>query len=567
MDGGKRGNLIAEDAYQEGENLICRGGNLTTRPKWRKKLIAHLNDLYYDEDGNYSEDITGLGTYATFTTGLFQGAHYYDPPNDESSFIAMVAGRMFKVVPRRTTVQVTEIKLARQNRANIPLAYQVQADRFLLTQDGESKCIIYDGVTARRAAKDEIPVGTIMTYGMGRIVLIMPNKKDILFGDLYGSHAGLPPGDAVLKFTETTFLSEGGAASLPFTMGHIKAAWFYPQQDTSTGQGELIVAGEKGMASFFLSLAREQWKTSAFQRMALLDIGARGHRAFTPFNGDVWFRSGDGWRAYRQARAEAKGWFQLPLSTEVGKFVNSETQSLLEYGSSIRFNNRLITTATPIPNQGRPYHNGLLSLDFDVLSSFGQAKMPSWDGHWSGLKVLQLVEGIFEGQHRAFAFAIDADGLNALYELTQDEVEDSDGPVTSWVVPRTFNFNAPFNETKSIDQDLWIEGVKRNTSVFVYLKPDRFPKWLPWNSATNIQDIEPITGADDIAGIPITLDGFKPRMGIGTPLVEADTLSTNRDLKRFFEADVKVQWTGHMEIKQLRLHDKTLVEKGTSNNK
>lgn len=570
MDSGKRGNLILEDAYQDGENVVCRGGNIGTRPRFVKRPVTYLNTLAYGAVGTpiiaSSLPAVGHRTFEVFAQGLFQGACYYDPLNDVSSFIVMVGGRMFQVVPRRTSMQVTEVALDKQNRADIPMVFQVQADRFLLTQDGESSCLIYDGVNARRAGKNEIPVGTIMSYGMGRVVLVGTNRRDILFGDLYGSHPG-NPGDSVLQFTETTYLAEGGAASIPFTMGHIKAAFFYPQQDTSMGQGELIVAAENGMASFFLSQPREQWKNSAFQRMALLDIGGRGHRAFTPFNGDVWFRAGDGWRAYRQARAEAKGWFQLPLSVEVGNYVNAETQSLLEFGSSIRFNNRLIVTANPVPNQGKPYHSGLLSLDFDVLSSFGQARKPSWDGHWSGLKVLQLVEGIFDGEHRAFAIALDSDGLNAFYELSESEMdtEDSDGPVTSWVVPRRFSFDAPFNETKVQDMDVWIEGVKSATYPEVYFKPDGYPRWLPWNQSVGINALLPIDGVGEICDIPTRGEGFSPRLGIGTPLVDADELSTKRDLKRAYEVDMKIKWLGNMQIKQLRFHDRSQVERVTAN--
>lgn len=563
MDGGRRGNLINLDQYQEGENVVCRGGNIRTRPVWRKRLLTFTNNIRYDDNGDLSTT-SGMGSLEAFTTGLFQGALYYDPPNDTASKVAMIGGRMFKVVHHGNSCDVTELALDKQNRANIPMAFLAQADRFMLVQDGESSCIIYDGVTARRAGKDEIPVGTIMTYGMGRVVLIGNNRKDILFGDLYGSHQG-EPGDSVLKFTETTFLSEGGAASIPFAMGHIRGAIFYPQQDTTMGQGELLIFAEKGMASFFLSLPREQWKQSTFQRQGLLEIGGESHRAFTAVNNDVWFRSRDGWRAYRQARAEAKGWFQLPLSTEVGKFVDVETESFLQYASSIRFNNRLIVTTSPIPNQGRPYHNGLLSLDFNVLASFGNAKMPSWDGHWSGIKVTQLIEGNFNGVHRAFAFGLE-NNQNVVYELSEDEVEDSSGAVTSWVIPRTLNFQAPFNETKSCDLDLWIEGVKRaGTSPTIYFKPDRYPKWLEWNSSTHITDVDPIQNVDTLAGIPLTAPGFKPRLGIGTPLVGADTLSTQRDLKRFYEIDLKIQWTGNMELKQLRVHDRSQTEKATSN--
>lgn len=572
QDYGRNGRLIAANQYVQGENAVCRGGNITTRPAIREMKVNVRTDLYYDANGDSTTD-TSLqnGSALTWLNGLFQGALYYDPTLGEDCFVVSVSGRLFQIIPRRTTADLVEIPLDRQNRGSIPIVYMVQADRFLVLQDGEGKPVIYDGVTARRSGKDEVPVGTIMTYGMGRLVVVGNNMKDIEFGDLFGSHEG-DPSLSVLKFTETNFLTEGGTASIPFSMGHIEAMGFYPQQDTSMGQGELLVFAEKGMASFFLSLPRDQWKTSAFQRMGLLEIGARGHRSFTPVNGDIWFRSGDGWRAYRQARAEAKGWFQLPHSTEVGNYVDVETESLLTYGSSIRFNNRLIATVTPYPNQGKPYHKGMVSLDFDVLSSFGQATRPSWDGHWNGVKITQLVEGNFNGQHRAFAFGINENGENALYEFREDEHADAnyltshpvEKPITSSVVPRTFNFQAPFNENGLYDADIWFEDVDEDTTLTAYYKPDQYPNWIPWRPSTPVNALQPINNTVTLAGVPTVASGFYPRKALGKPETFIDEFSTNREAKRSYELQTKLEWTGFAAISRFRVHDKTKVEQATA---
>src|SRR4029077_10826085 len=133
---------------------------------------------------------------------------------------------------------------------------------------------------------------------MGRIVVIRNN--DIFFGDLFGSHAGSDPADSIIQFTETTFLTEGFPASIPFTLGQITGAAFFPQLDTSTGLGQLMVFTNHGGCSFFLSLPREQWKTSAFQIVALQNTGVRGWRSITPVNEDLFFRSDDGIRSFRQ---------------------------------------------------------------------------------------------------------------------------------------------------------------------------------------------------------------------------------------------------------------------------
>lgn len=562
QDFGRNPILLDPDQCQNIENAVCRGGKLTTRPAFRKLTLNFTNNIEYDETGNHG-GANPVGTQDAFENGLFQCACFYDPSLETDMFVVSIVGRLFTIVPHGTTADVTELYLDQQNRSNIPMAYMVQADRFHVTQDGENAPIIFDGVVARRAGPNEIFTGTIMTYGLGRIVLIGKNFRDIYFGDLYGSHDG-EPGASVLQFTETTFLSEGGAASLPFTMGHAVGAIFFPEQDTTMGQGQLLIFAEKGMASVFLDLPREQWKTSKFQAMALIDIGGTGNRTLTPVNSDIWFRSTDGWRTYRQARAEAKGWFQLPLSTEVSNYVDVETPNMLNLASSIHFNNRLITTCTPIPNQGKPYHNGFLSLDFDVLSSFGQAAhKPSWDGHWSGLKTTQLVEGMFAGKHRAFAFGLDSDGFNAFYEINEDETKDSSGPITSSVVPRSFTFNEYFNEGKLNGGDVWFNSVRDNTTVEAWFKPDDYPEWLPWmtNSHYPIPQLTPIGIAGQISGgMPTLRDGFSPRRSLGKPDVQTDP-TTKRDLKLGYEFHTKIQWTGNASINRFRVASDKIVEK------
>ncbi len=562
QDDGRDGILLDEDQCQAIENAVCRGGNCATRPSLRNVTLNFTNNITYDDSGGHGGN-NPVGSQDAFTNGLFQSAIYYEPSLLSDMIVVMIGGRIFTIIPNDIDADVTELYLDKQNRGNIPIGYMVQADRFLIIQDGESAPIIFDGITARRAGMDEIFTGTIMTYGLGRIVLIGKNKRDIYFGDLYGSHEG-EPGASVLKFTETTFLSEGGAASVPFNLGHIVGAIFLPVQDTTMGQGQLLVFAEKGMASFFLDLPRDQWKTSKFQAIALIDIGATGHRTLVPVNSDIWFRATDGWRTYRQARSEAKGWFQLVLSNEVHSYVDVETQNLLYLSSAIHFQNRMITTCTPIPNQGRPYHNGFLSIDFNVLSSFSEEiHKPSWDGHWSGIKATRMVEGIFQGNRRAFVLGMDDNDNNILYEIRDDFTEDSSGPIVASVVPNSFDFKEYFNEGKLLDGDIWWEQVKDHTTIEVFFKPDRYPEYLPWRTADHypLDPLDPIGVAGRISGgSPSLRKGFKPRRSLGKPNVPTDP-TTKRDLRRGYNFDVKVEWTGNAQINRIRVHNDRETEK------
>src|SRR4030095_15159026 len=72
------------------------------------------------------------------------------------------------------TINSTDRNAPYRNHSHMPIAYMVQADKYLIAQDGISKAIIYDGKKARRANLEgdsdstEIPTGTMMAYGMGR---------------------------------------------------------------------------------------------------------------------------------------------------------------------------------------------------------------------------------------------------------------------------------------------------------------------------------------------------------------------------------------------------------------
>ena len=330
----------------------------------------------------------------------------------------------------------------------------------------------------------------------------MTRGRDVYFGDLFGSHAG-DPSDSVLKFTETNFLSEGFPAEIPYTQGEITAVSFFPAQDTATGQGELVIFTDRGAVSFDLHLPRDQWKTSTFQQISLLNSSARGHRAVVMVNSDLWIRSDAGWRAYRQARSQATGWYQLPQSTEVTPWIKADTPALLQFGSAIHFDNRLLVTSNPVPNSGRLYHNGLLVAGFlSVLSSFGQASRPAWDGHWGKLRILQLVSGTFKGQERAFAFGLDDDEQTQLFEISTQDSQDFDGPITSEIEFRSHNFNSPFNEKQLYGADIWVDKVSQPVTMDLTFRADSGNDYLPWKTFKQIRPAGGFCGEVNLRGLP-----------------------------------------------------------------
>lgn len=504
VDAGRKALILDPNQCVSAENSTFRGGDFGSRPGFRKLTQSFtnpdncVNNIFTDPqflEGEYMgpEGHDREKAIDVYNQGIMQSAIGYSPHGRQDAIMTMVGGRLFKVIPGFDTAVVTEITPITdenggeiftaigprpfanlRNRSDSPIAYMVQSDKWLVVQDGHSRAIIYDGVVARRSNtnttsdKTEIPTGTILATGMGRIVTIV-NGRDVAFGDLAGSHVGPDPADSLILFTERNFLTEGFDASIPFQQGVATGMAFFPQLDTSTGNGQLFVFSERGASSFFLSLPRELWKTSQFQIFSLLTTGLRGHRSISIANEDLWFRSDDGVRTYRQARSEQSGWAHIPLSSNVKQFIKSDTSSLLKYASSIYFDNRVIMTCSPMWNQGRPTHAGMVVVDFDIISSFGSKKGPAWDGHWAfpqGITVTQVFTGLFGGVTRAFAFGIDPDGNNQLYEISLDDKHDFDGQLIEWdMVSRGFDFtklaqqSSPFSENELYDGDIWVKDV------------------------------------------------------------------------------------------------------------
>lgn len=586
VDCGRNPNLIDETQCARADNIVFRGGVPTTRPAFSECSINFSNEgVHYDSRG-FFVGASGPEGLVDFYQGSFQGAVYYSPGGGKPECImAMIAGRLFKMTPQLgikfgaiTNLDVQEIALDKRNwqggfviggGAPAPPVYMVQADRFCVIQDGRSKPIIYDGVTARRAADDEVPVGTIMAYGMGRLIVVVNHFREIAFSDLYGSNADAnDPGAAVLKFTETTFLSEGGTASISFSLGKISGLHFLPQQDSSVGDGELLAFSEGGITSFQLAIPRDQWKQSAFQRVLLYNTGARGWRSIVSVVEDVWFRSDDGWRSYRQARAEAGSWSHLPISTNVRLWTENDTTEWLDYGSAINFDNRLICTCTPQPNGWRVFHNGLLALDFDVLSTFGQATKPAWDGHWTQVRTQQLIEGSFQGIHRAYSLGLSLtnDPLSGapyfvVVEITKDGIRDGvDTPIPWELVTKSFDFQSPYNEKELFGADLWIDDVQDPITISMEYRPDQHPIWTAWQE---LPEIDAVGTAQAITpgGVPTLLHNFFPRRTIIKPENDVDNEEfTGRSMRRGFEFQARIRGSGHCTLRKLRMHAKPQVE-------
>lgn len=566
VDGGRPPDLIEKNQCFEADNAIFRGGYPTQRmPLLDVGLTFDNPDTAYSFTGQFIGGPVPNNSVFNFHNANFQGADYFGVDEGREFIIVMIGGRLYQITPSTVqTAHVREIQLAWRNNALIPQTYMVQAGIYFVIQDGQGAPIIFDGVSARRAVPpDEIFTGLFMACGQGRIVLVGVDGL-VYFGDI---RDGMGGGDGdMLKFTETKFLNEGFPSFIPPECGKPTAIAFLPQQDAATGMGDCIIFGSRGAEGFTLSIARDQWKNSQFQRPVLRGIGCVGPWAVAQSNNDLLIRAFDGYRTYRQARAEAYKLSQIPLSTNVRKFISADTRGLLRYASVIEFDNRVLGTCTPVPNAGKFYHNGIVSMDFDVLSTFGGASQPAWDGHWGnwdnnplvGIRVQKLVEGMFAGEQRTFAFVLKEDGTNSFVELMRKPVgHDSGGPIRMRLLSRALDFEQATNEKSLHGGDYWIDQVTESTTVTTSYSPDQSPKLnafgLPFTLAPLVDTI-----AD---GSTIEEEGFSPRNSISKPDNSADTQATQRINRRFYDCSINIDIVGRARLRKFRAQALALVER------
>lgn len=315
----------------------------------------------------------------------------------------------------------------------------------------------------------------------------------------------------LLSFTENTFLNEGGSFSPTGKIGRVTGMVFLPVQDTTTGQGDLIAFCERGAATFQVSAPRDQWKnTQGFQRVLYDNIGSTSD-SIIPINGDLFFRSreGNGIRTYRNARAEADGYGQTPISAELDPLLRQDTQWMLDRVSLVNFDNRLLMTclpkqyprratneaqaeefaAEPIPT----LYDGIAVLDFNSVSVGRGKKAAVFDGVWTGLRIHKLVQGTFDNDPRCFALCLHEDSTgrrNEIWEITKNDEYDTptEGPrlVNAAIVSRAYDFKDSMSLKKLLRCDLWFDdiggGPENSFICSLAYRPDDYPNFTTWQS-------------------------------------------------------------------------------------
>jgi hypothetical protein len=495
---------------------------------------------------------------ATLPKGIVQGAGYF---SSAEAFVVSIWGQLWRILPVGNNVVVDQIPLATRNSAIQRQVWMCETAGSFLVQDGVSAGIIYDGAHARRSDifNGELPVGTAMAYGNGRLALVVQDKN-VKAGDIT---TGVFQSE--LQFTETTYLSGGGAFYFP---RGVKGLAFLPVNNTDTGFGSLMVFGSRFVNSLQLNITqREQWdQIPGFQQVILPSVGAACQNAIVSINQDLYWRDGRGniW-SLRSSQWDALSPGNAPVSFEVSHIVSHEVENLLQYSSGIFFDNRLLFLASPVYNLfGAASFKKIISLDAIALATMRGKEPPAYDGEATGLNFVSIFSGEIDTIDRAYCISTDSDGENRLWELVPKSTCDkslisngstvvsTNSPITSYLESRRFDFGQPGMKKQIKRLDIWPITIEGSVTITAYWRADNRQQWNYWDSVTVDAEMNNANGQWN------TLSSQeRGRIKSFTAPEGVDVIDQQR-LDVGYGFQVRLVWTGSACIDRMQLYAKPL---------
>lgn len=600
VDSGRAPNLLERNQFAFGVNVTVREGFPETRPPFVTPKLSFANTEYQD-------------WWADHET---QGAEYFAPTEGDPMIVASIGGRLFAIdvldrfkvrditpsLETRTTgafisppisasvtvtvqdsgkvkvgmtVRIGDGEYAVTNNAaniltltnvtatagqpigigtpviypdanpeNLPTAWMEQAEQWLIVQDGKSAAIRYNGTEVRRSGPaGEVPTGTAMVYNeeIGRLCVALPTNE-IAIGDITDP----------IKFTETTYLNEGGKFRIPRRHGFITGACMLANQDRSNGQGAMLFFTEGTITGFALPPNREQWKNLQYPVQITMPIkGTTSHHSLVNVNGDVFYRGEDGFRSFALTRQDFNQWGNTPLSRELGRVLDFDDRKLLRFAASCLFDNRLLFTAAPRKGRYGAYHEMLCVLDFEGVSRIKRLP-PRWDGVWTGIQAQHFVTGNFGGEERCFIFGRNPEtgGVQLWELLKRGDFDGDEGRIQCTIESRALDFGTPFQMTKLDGFEMWVDKVVGTVDFDLKHKADLGPCWADWGTKTICQKHKDCSDTGDgCRTVHSYRPGHRSRLGFGQPPDENENTVDNRPMRFGYQHELRLQWLGRARVK------------------
>jgi len=177
---------------------------------------------------------------------------------------------------------------------------------------------------------------------------------------------------------------------------------------------------------------------------------------------------------------------QIPISNNINRVLDFNNRALLHFTSSVYHDTRFLQTVLPYVTPVGVAFKGIVSLDFNPLSSLQETLPPIWDSVWEGLSFLQLFQANIAGRDRAFSAVVGATGTIDLWEFSVTEKFNSNSAGlarTEWSFEMASFAWGDAHKLKELETlRLWLDRVVGTVEIKVEFRPDQTGCWLPWRN-------------------------------------------------------------------------------------
>lgn len=429
-------------------------------------------------------------------------------------------------------------------------------------------------ITVGRLEAPEVPAGTVMAFGHGRLFVVR-NDRYIVAGDILFSWEP----NSVLKFTEVQLISGGGALAVPASMGEIKSMSFMQNAMTGSGIGSLMVFCENGISSFSVQTPRSQWQDTDISTVLFTGVGAVGQNAVMSINNDIMFLSLDGLRSLRHTTSTVAGsgiiFENRPLSDKIKQVWLESAQWAWEYSSMCRDGKNVLFLAKAcsgikletvprkinIEDVAEP-REPIEEIRFKAIVSLtpvaasGLETAVVYNGIWTGYEFLQIVSGNLQGNQQPLVFARDPDGAMQLLSLSNIHGQDEDTLTECRAYTGAYDFLADIDQSSSTSLgkvmlaksilkrfeylDIWVSGIYGEATMTLYARPVGYPAWVECGSFTVEAITSPVTRVN-------AWPQYRRKQRITAPRLQCDPV-TGWDLLTASEFEFCLEWTGGLQI-------------------
>ena len=460
-------SLIKKTEIARGVNIDLRSG----RPRTRKSFVRH--------------SVSGTpAAVHSIETGKYQGGCVYRYA-DKDYIVFGIFGRIYMLDTE--TFSVNDITPDGRLSAVVDRLYFCQANEHLIIQDGFNLPIIVTGISARNSkagedpAAPEVPVGTIMAFGQGRLFVVV-DRKYFMAGDI-----SLPwDSESILKFTETQYLSGGGAFGLPAWMGNITGMMFQPNVVSGTGLGALVVFADKGVSSFGVQAARSTWNTTDIARVLYQDGGGTGQSSLISVGNDIFYLGTDGLRSLKLTASETQGGAllqSLPLSRKVQSLVDDDTAWAYQFASGVVHENRIyLTSIARMRKVTNPFGVDVDDFYFESIMTvdlFGLTGSPMiYEGITTGCKFLQVFEVERFGRKQLAWLGLNQEDEIGFYTREEAQLDNfkSRPECRVYTAALDFQTSTPIQK-KFLYAEVWISELCGVVDMELFYRPEGYPLW------------------------------------------------------------------------------------------